>query len=93
MIDAIDTPQFAAAAIHETTIRDGIARMSPVDRLVIPAGEAIHLEEGGHHLMLMSPRAELGDGSRVSLTLHYGDDGLLIVDALLRSRVAGGESR
>ena len=43
------------------------------DGLALPAGQAVPLAPGGHHLMLMRPRQALPAGSTVPMTLTFRD--------------------
>jgi len=91
-IDAFSSPGFSRVTAHETTLSHGVARMSAIESIDVPAGGSLALVEGGTHLMLMDPVHEYGVGAAVSLHLHYADDGLLIVDAVLLQRLATNES-
>lgn len=74
LITGVESPQFANVEIHETTMRDGIARMRELDSLEVPANGNVVLARGGKHLMLMRP-GDLGD----SVTLRFlGEDALLL---------------
>ncbi len=77
-IDRVTSPQFGSVAIHESTVEDGIARMRPLERLVVPAGETVTLEPGGKHLMLMSPR--VAEPGTVRLQFFAGDTLLVSID-------------
>jgi len=74
LITAVESPQFANVEIHETTMRDGIARMRELESLEVPANGNVVLARGGKHLMLMRP-GDLGD----SVTLRFlSEDTLLL---------------
>lgn len=79
-ITRVTSDVFAAVELHETTVRDGVARMRALPQLDIPAGETILLERGGKHLMLMRP-----EGTAQNMTLQFfdGDSLLLEVSAPL----------
>ena len=66
--------------IHETEIdAQGIARMSAVPEAVIAPGEALTLEPGGLHAMLMNLSEPLIEGGTLALTLSFeGGDELTI---------------
>ena len=53
---------------HRTVLENEIARMEPVESLVIPAGATLELRPGGLHIMLRQLRTDLKPGS--SLDLH-----------------------
>ena len=80
------SPAFAVAEFHRTSLADGVARMAPVDTIRVPAQGAIRLEQGALHLMLMRPRADLGPGDAVAITLSYDQGGEIIVTGELKSR-------
>ncbi len=78
VITRVSSPQFGRAEIHETVIEDNVSRMRPVEELTIAAGDAVSLEPGGKHLMLMQP---VDSPESVSLNLYTGDTLLLSVQA------------
>ncbi len=79
-ISRVTSDAFAIVELHETTVDDGVARMRPLDALVIPAGATVRLQRGGKHLMLMRP-----SGTAASITLRFfdGDQPVLTVSAPL----------
>lgn len=62
--------ELPSASIHRSEVVDGIATMSPVDR-VIPAGQTVTLEPGGLHVMFMGLEAPLAAEAGVSATLVF----------------------
>lgn len=88
VIDSVSSPDFAGAEIHRSLIEDGIARMLPVTRLELAAGERLELAPGGYHLMLFDAQRPLQAGASVSLLLHLADGHCIRVDAPVR-RVTG----
>ncbi len=79
-ISRVTSDAFAIVELHETTVDDGVARMRPLDALIIPAGATVRLQRGGKHLMLMRP-----SGTAASITLRFfdGDQPVLTVSAPL----------
>lgn len=79
-ITRVTSDAFASVQLHETSLKDGVARMRSLPQLEIRAGETVRLERGGKHLMLMRP-----SGSAEMLTLQFfdGDSLLLTVSAPL----------
>lgn len=51
-ITRVVSPEFAAVELHESLVEDGVARMRPLDSLVVPARGMLLLARGGKHLML-----------------------------------------
>ena len=79
--------------IHETEIdAQGIARMSAVLEAVIAPGEALTLEPGGLHAMLMDLSEPLVEGETLALTLGFeGGDELTIDVPILGFGARGPE--
>ena len=73
-IDRVASPQFGKVEMHETVIEDGIAKMSALAEIVVPAGSAVEFQPGGKHLMLMRP----GD-SLDPVTLEFYSDGAIVL--------------
>lgn len=57
--------------------------MVHVDRIPIPAGETVHLEPGGFHVMLLELAAPLEAGSEFELTLTFAEAGEVTVTAVV----------
>ncbi len=76
-IDAVRSTEFAAVAIHESSIENGIARMRPLKTLTIAAKSHIALQRGGIHLMLMQPKGSGQSGDDISLSFYSGETLLL----------------
>ena len=81
-ITGVSSPHYEAVEIHETTIEDGVARMREIGELDIADGEALVLERGGKHLMLMRPK---GDVDIVTLNFHSDDLLIMSVSAELET--------
>jgi hypothetical protein len=67
------SPAAEATELHEMTMQDGRARMRPVARLEIPAGDSLALAPGGTHVMLIGLKAPLAEGALVPLRLTFSD--------------------
>lgn len=61
------------AELHESRMVDGMMSMSPIERLLIPAGGEVVFRQGGRHVMLFG----LSDAARAAgtftLTLTFAD--------------------
>lgn len=82
-INRVSSPNFVTVALHESSIEDGVAKMRPVEELVIAPGSTIALQPGGLHLMLMQPK---GDADRVSLNFYQDTTLLLSVETKITRR-------
>lgn len=67
------SPAAGVVEIHEMVLQDDVMRMRPVASLPLPAGQAVTLEPGGLHVMLMDLKAPLVAGSELPLTLRVRD--------------------
>jgi len=54
---------------HQTIVENDIARMEPLDNLLIPAGGTLNLQPGGAHIMLRGLAADLQPADKFSLQL------------------------
>lgn len=74
--------------LHETTVKDGVARMNPVDSVEIPPGKTVVFAPRGLHVMLIEP-APLKIGQRVTLEVVLADGATLAVEAEVRAGMPG----
>lgn len=84
VVVGVSSPAFEDVSLHETRVVDGVSRMRPVARLRIAAGDAMLLQPGGLHLMLMQPRGELAEGSRIPIAFALEGGGELRGDFQVR---------
>jgi copper(I)-binding protein len=69
---AVETPAAERVEIHQMDMTGGVMRMGKAgDGLALPAGEAVRLQPGSLHLMLIRPRAPLAQGGTTALTLRF----------------------
>lgn len=62
--------------LHETTMGENeVMRMSPVEKIEIPAGGSVQLEPGGLHVMLLGLKEGIAKGDKISLTLNFAESG------------------
>jgi copper(I)-binding protein len=73
-ITHVTSPEFASVEMHETVIKNLVARMIALGTLTLQAGETMSFEPGGKHLMLMQPSDEID-----SVTLQFFDDESLLL--------------
>jgi periplasmic copper chaperone A len=66
---------FGAIEMHEMHMTDGVMRMRPVARVVVPAQGSVTLAPGGMHLMMFRPARALaiGDGCEIVLRFESGE--------------------
>ena len=72
----VSTPAARVAEVHEMVMQGDVMAMRAIESLELPAGKAVELKPGGHHLMLMGIEQPLKAGASVPLTLIIeGRDG------------------
>ncbi|SFP91671.1 copper chaperone PCu(A)C [Tranquillimonas alkanivorans] len=77
--------------IHRTTTdAQGMTSMAPAGELEIASGEAIALEPGGLHVMLMQLQRPMVEGESFALTLEFADGGEMQVDVPILGIAARG---
>ena len=82
---AASTPAAAQVEIHQTTLSDGMARMRPVQEVVIAPGSTVKIEPGGIHLMLVGLKQPLSPPATVPLTLRFRDAGEITIQLTIES--------
>ncbi len=76
-ISHVTSPQFASVQMHETIIKDEVARMVSLEMLILQPGETVSFEPGSKHLMLMRPTDDIDS---VTLKFFAGESLLLSVN-------------
>jgi len=77
---AASTPAATRVEFHQTSYADGMARMRPLQEIVIAPGESLKIEPGGIHLMLVDLHSALAIGKPVPLTLEFRVAGRITVE-------------
>ena len=72
---AVASPVAKTVEIHESMMHGGNAMMHEVASVALPAGKAVSLKPGGHHVMLMGLARALKPGDTVPLTLSIEEKG------------------
>jgi copper(I)-binding protein len=69
------SPAAKTVEIHESMTHGGVNHMHAVDAVELPAGKAVSLKPGGHHVMLVGLARALKPGDTVPLTLIIEEKG------------------
>ena len=89
----VTSPVASAISIHQTSIdANGVSRMWPVGKLELAPGEVLKFEPIGRHLMLEGLSAPLRAGTRVPVTLVFGNETPVTVQLEVRPLVAPAQS-
>ena len=90
---AVTSPAAKIAEVHSMKMEGGVMKMNAVDKLAVPAGQAVELKPGGYHVMLVDLVAPLKDGETVPLKLTFidkaGKKETVDVKAVVRPLAAG----
>jgi copper(I)-binding protein len=66
------SPVAGVVEIHEMAMEGNVMRMRALPKgLALPAGKAVELKPGGHHVMLMDLKQQLKAGEKVKLDLQF----------------------
>jgi periplasmic copper chaperone A len=71
----VSSPIAKAVEIHESMTMGGVNHMHEVESVALPAGRAVQLKPGGHHVMLMGLAKPLKAGESVPLTFTIEEKG------------------
>ncbi len=84
---------FPKVMLHLSEEKDGIAKMSHVDKIVVPAGQSVELAPGGLHVMFMGLGGDpLEEGEEIKATLVFEHAGELDVVFNVESRSDAAEN-
>ncbi|EKU31388.1 copper chaperone PCu(A)C [Alcaligenes sp. RM2] len=75
---------FGHVMLHQTSESEGMARMSHVSEVEIPAGGVLSLKPGAFHVMLGQAKEDLALGERIILSIHLSDDTQVQAECELR---------
>lgn len=57
--------------LHEMTMAGNVMKMRAITALELPAGRAVRLSPGGHHVMLMDLKRPLAAGEKITIELRF----------------------
>lgn len=77
---------YAMTHLHESKETDGVATMSMIHQIEIPAGGMLKMAPGGLHVMLMKPEAVTADGSIVDLIFTFANGDTMKIEAEVKPR-------
>ncbi len=70
---AASSDWFERVELHQHSMHNGMMRMEKVESFQVQAGEQLHLQPGGLHLMLFKPKYELTLGAKVPIQIRAAD--------------------
>lgn len=85
---------FPRVMLHKSEEKDGIATMSHVDKIDIPAGGTVELVPGGFHVMFMGLDGDpLEDGETIDATLVFEKAGAVDIVFSVEPRAASHDEK
>ncbi len=75
------SPQFGAIELHQHSHKDGMMKMEQVQSVRIAAGQQLHFQPGGLHLMLFDAKTSISKGQQIPLRLTFKDGQIIEVQA------------
>lgn len=66
---SVQTPIAKIVQIHESTMKNDVMSMHPVEFVALPAGTAVTLAPHSYHVMLIDLAGQVKEGDKVPLTL------------------------
>jgi copper(I)-binding protein len=71
----VSSPIAKIVEIHESMTMGGVNHMHEIESMALPAGRAVQLKPGGHHVMLMGLAKPLKAGESVPLVFTIEEKG------------------
>ena len=72
-LKSASSPACGMLMLHKSDTMGGMASMSDVSQIDVPAGGMVSFSPGGYHLMCMSPTSAMTRGVKVTVTLQFAD--------------------
>ena len=82
------SPIASKVEFHRSVVEDGIAKMRPLENVVVEAGAKVDFEADRLHLMFMEPAQQLKDGDRFPATLVFEKAGSVSVEFVVQRKPA-----
>lgn len=82
-IVGVETDAAGLIEIHETTVEDDVARMSPIEAITIDAGDTVELRPGGMHIMIMQLTQDIIADEELELSLNLESGDTITVNAVV----------
>ena len=80
---AATSPWFEKVELHQHSYVDGMMRMEHVERIVVAPNQTLHLQPGGLHLMLFTPKQALQLDQQVPIELVLENGQKISVSAVV----------
>lgn len=81
---AVETDAAVRLEMHESMMHDGMATMTPIDTVDVPAGSKVEFKPGGRHIMLWQVNQQAIAAGKVEFKLTFSNGDRLLVDAVIQ---------
>ena len=81
---ALETDAAVRLEMHESMMHDGMAMMSSLDTVDVPAGSKVEFRPGGKHIMLWQVNQQAIAAGKVEFKLTFSNGDRLLVDAVIQ---------
>jgi copper(I)-binding protein len=78
---SVSSPQFGSIELHQHSHKDGMMKMEQVQSVKVAAGEQVHFQPGGLHLMMFDAKTSISKGQQIPLRLTFKDGQSIEVQA------------
>lgn len=85
VLNAIKTPSYASAVMHENIRKQGMITMERLDKVSIAANGSLSFSLNTYHIMLENKQANLKPGDFISLQFYFQDEGMKTVQCKVNS--------
>jgi copper(I)-binding protein len=83
-VDSVTSAQARVTELHDTSLPNGLATMTPLTGVDVAAKSSLTMEPGGVHVMLIELNRPMNRGDSVPIRVWFA--GGAVVDALVRVR-------
>ncbi len=89
-LQAVTSDYIQRIEMHETTQKDGMMSMQPIENILIPAGEKVKFESGGKHLMVYGVNPVVVRKGTVELEFIFSDGTRYLIPTKIQA-LGGGD--
>ena len=89
-ITGLSSPAYNSVMMHATHFEGGMAHMTEVPWVRVPAGHVFKFQPGGHHIMLDQSTAPRTEGEQITLLFTLADGHSLQADCTIKPAGAVG---
>jgi len=81
---SVETPVAERAEMHNSSVKDGVSRMRPVESVRVPQNGRVRFASGGLHVMLVGLKEPLTEGRRFPLKFEFRKAGTINQEVVVK---------